>query len=265
MIFNNILLGSDCEWFLQDKNTKEIISAEGIVKGTKDCPFYFDPENDFFATSLDNVLAEGNIPPAKTAYQFYKNLEKLNKYINANIPANLQTLAIPSARLDEKWLATDNAKTFGCQPSINCWTNTKVFVEPTGDNLRSAGLHIHAGYDNPNVEANLLGGKAMDLFLGIPSILIEPDNERRVVGYGAAGNIRHQRHGFEYRSLSSYFASSRKLIQWCFKNTMEAIKFVNEGKSHLIADMGDVIQDIINNNKKQQALEIINQFNIKMA
>ena len=63
----NPLVGSDVEFFLQDRTTGEVVSAEGLVKGTKEEPFFFDPENSFFATSLDNVAYEGNIPPAKTA------------------------------------------------------------------------------------------------------------------------------------------------------------------------------------------------------
>jgi len=28
---------------------------------------------------------------------------------------------------------------FGCDPSLNCWTDEEVRPEPSGDNLRSAG------------------------------------------------------------------------------------------------------------------------------
>lgn len=112
-LVREVQVGSDVEWFLQDKDTKEIVSAEGIIQGTKYEPFKFDDSNHFYSTSLDNVLAEGNIPPAKTATEFYKNINKLIKYINNTIPSSLETACLPSARLNERFLLTDNAKTFG--------------------------------------------------------------------------------------------------------------------------------------------------------
>jgi len=56
-------------------------------------------------------------------------------------------------------------------------------------------FHVHIGYENPNDDTNRELAKAMDLFLGVPSILMEPNNERRAVGYGQAGNYRNQKHG----------------------------------------------------------------------
>lgn len=105
-------VGSDVEFFLRNKETKEIVSAEGIVKGTKYEPFHFD-ENPYYATSLDNVLAEGNIPPCNTPYEFYCAVEKLRKYIDSTISQDLETIALPAARLDEKYLQTENAKLYG--------------------------------------------------------------------------------------------------------------------------------------------------------
>lgn len=258
----NYKVGSDIEWFLQDKESGEIVSAEGIVQGTKYDPYHFDPNEKFFATSLDNVLAEGNIPPAITASEFYKNVEILRNYIDSNLPKNLKTVALPSARLDEKYLQTENAQIFGCDPSYNCWTNEEVHPLPTGDNLRSTGFHIHIGYENPSVDANIALGKAMDLFLGIPSVILEPKNERKAVGYGCAGNFRHQGHGFEYRSLSGYFSTSKDHVEWCFNNAQKAVEFVNDGRIIEIENLGEIIQETINNENKEKAKELIEQFKI---
>ena len=225
-----VSIGSDCEWFLENIITGEIVSAENIIKGTKKDPYRFDPENKYYATSLDCVLSEGNIPPTKTPLEFYLALEKLRNYIDSNLPEELITVAIPSARLKDKYLQTETARTFGCEASFNCWTDEEVKPEATGDNLRSAGLHIHVGYKDSTEETNKEIIKAMELFLGVPSVLLEPKNERRKVGYGQAGNYRHQPYGgVEYRSLSSHFSSGKDLIQWCFRNTEKAIEFVNTG------------------------------------
>jgi len=264
-LINNWLIGSDIEFFVKRRDTAEIITAEGIVKGTKDDPFMFDPNNKFFATSLDCVLMEGNIPPAKTPYEFYRNVNKLIKYMKSTLPENVELVASAAERLNYEHLMSSAAQTFGCQPSLNCWTGEEIHPEPTGDNLRAAGMHIHYGYENPTEETNILIGKAMDLHLGIASVLIEPENERKASGYGCAGNIRFQKHGGEYRSLSGYFASSKNLIEWCFRNARTAINFVNKGKSHLIEDMGEIIQKTINTTDKETAYNICQQFNIKIA
>lgn len=262
VLVDNVTIGGDFEWFLRDKNTKEIISAEGIIKGTKDEPFKFDKGNDFYATSLDNVLAEGNIPPVKNAYEFYKSVQKLINYIESEIGDDLELAPLPAATLDYKWLQTDNSKTFGCASSLNTWTKEEVFPEPKGDNNRAAGTHIHIGYTEPSEEVNFMLGKAMDLFLAVPSILLEPPNSRRSTGYGLAGNIRHTRVGMEFRTLSSHFLSDRKLIQWSFRNTKSAIHFINSDRIREIESMGEDIQNIINNRDEESAIKLIRQFDI---
>ena len=263
-LINNPTIGSDIEFFLQHKETKEFVSAEGLIQGTKYDPYQFDPKNPWFMTSLDNTSAEGNIPPAKTAHEFFKSVEKLRAYINSTIPKDLTTTCIPSVRFNEKYLQTENAKIFGCESSINCWTLEDVKPEPTGDNLRAIGKHIHVGYENPSEESNYNIAKAMDLFLGVPAVLIEPDNERKAVGYGCAGNMRHKSYGMEYRVLSSHFASSKDLIKYSFKNTMKAIKFINSGKMNTISFRGKEIQEIINNNDKKGAIALCKEFKISL-
>ena len=260
----NPKFGDDIEFFLKSKDNGEIVSAEGIIRGTKTDPYHFDDKNKFFATSLDNILAEGNIPPSTDPLEFYNNVNKLIQYINSIVPKELTTAALPSARLDVKYLQTDNAMIFGCDPSLNCWTLQEVRPQPSGDNLRSAGTHIHIGYDNINDDTNVLLARACDLYLGVPAVLKEPANERKQVGYGLAGNFRHQKHGVEYRSLSSHFSSSKDLIEWCFNNANEAIKFVNSGRSEEISSLGDMLQEIINTEDKVTAQFIIEQFNIPM-
>lgn len=263
LLVNEPTFGSDVEFFLENKETHEIVSAEGIVKGTKYEPFHFD-ENKYYATSLDNVLAEGNIPPCNTAHEFYLAVEKLRTYIDSTLPAELKTVALPAARLDQKWLQTENAKLYGCDPSLNCWENDEVRPEPNGDNVRSAGFHIHIGYDNPTMETNILLGQACDLFLGIPAVLIEPANERKQVGYGHAGNMRHQPHGFEYRVLSSHFSSQQSLVEWCFNQAKKVVDFVNEGKSELLVGRGKEIQEIINTENKEKAKALVEEFELEL-
>lgn len=264
-LIESLLVGSDQEFFLQDKNTNEIVSAEGLIKGTKDEPFKFMGEDSFFATSLDNVLYEGNIPPAKTAAEFVEYFNTLRSYMESTIPDTLRTLAKGSARLDHKWLQTDHARTYGCAISHNAWTEEAEFIQPKKrSNLRAAGLHLHAGYKNPDYDTNILYIRAMDLMAGIPSVIMEPFDERKKVGYGKAGNHRHCSYGVEYRSLSSYFASTPELLTWAFNTCHSAAKFINDGRIEEINSRGDEIQSTINKNNKKAAERLIKEFNLQV-
>lgn len=261
----NPSIGSDVEFFLLDKEQGEIVSAEPYIKGTKQEPFRFDPNNTYFAVQLDNVLAEGNIPPATTMVDFVRYLTRLRDWIDSNIPKSLTTLACPAFELEEKYLQTETAKMFGCDPSLNCWTGEIIAPKPKSESrLRSAGFHIHVGYESPSEDRNIKLARAMDLFLGVPSVLLEPKNQRKQVGYGLAGNMRHQPHGVEYRTLSSFFASDKKLMAWVYKNTQTAINSINEGYEGEINKLGKIIQGIINTENKAEAKNLINMFEIAL-
>ena len=105
-IIDNPTIGADIEVFLANKRTREVVSAEGIIKGTKENPYVWDTFNKYFAISLDNVLAEFCIPPARTNNEWYANIQKSLSYINSVIPVELGTMAAPSANLDPKYLRT---------------------------------------------------------------------------------------------------------------------------------------------------------------
>ena len=264
-LINNFLVGSDVEFFLVDKQTGKPVSAEGLVKGSKDEPYFFDESNPYFATSLDNVSYEGNIPPAKTADEFVAYMKKLRDYMDSSVPNTLKTLAKGSVRMDWKYLETEIAQLYGCHPSQNAWSGETELVEANPkSNLRAAGFHIHIGYDKPDYDRNIEIIKAMDSYLGVPAVLLEPADERKKVGYGRAGNHRHTRYGVEYRSLSSYFASSDELIRWCFNQTTKAIDFINNGRIKEIEGLGDEIQFVINNNSKRRAKKLVDQFEIEL-
>jgi hypothetical protein len=264
MFIKNVTIGSDPEVFLRNKKTKEVVTAEGIIKGTKDNPYNFDEEDPFACTSLDCVLAEFNIAPAKTKAEFFRGMEKALNYINNIIPEDLEIAIIPAARLKEKYLKSETAQRFGCSSDLNSWTNTINEVPIPNGNLRSAGLHIAVGYDEPNEYANLMGVKAMDLFLSVPSIIQEPDNERKKL-YGKAGAFRHTIFGFEYRSLSNYILEDQNKLGWAYDQTQSAIDFVNKGLIYLLDDEADIIISAINDKDEEKAKYLIDKFKIKLA
>jgi len=266
-LINNLTIGADIEAFLEN-NTGNIVSAEPYCKGTKHEPFNFDSSNKWYTTSLDNVLFEFTIPPAKYLQSWINDIDVAKKYIKSIIPKDLMLQFIPSAELADSELQTENAKTFGCEPTLDVW---KRDVNPApkskNKNLRSAGFHVHFGYEiydeslKLSIDEQIV--KCADLLLGVPALLIEPPNKRREL-YGKAGECRFKPYGVEYRVLSSYFCSTDTLIAWVYNQSLKVVDFVNSNKIAEVEECKDLILDAINNSNKNSAKNLIDKFEITM-
>ena len=263
-MIRNWKCGADIEVMLRNETTNEIVSAEGYIKGTKQNPFSFDPNNKWFATSLDNVLAEFNIPPANTKEEFYANIQRSLGFINNSIPKDMCIAVLQAHSFDSKFLQTENARLFGCEPDYNAYTgevNPKPFA--SDENLRSAGGHIHLSYEHPDVETNKTLVKFFDLHIGIPSVILEPDNKRKEL-YGKAGCYRNKDYGFEYRTISNFYILNKELTIWAYEAVENAVNFYNEGHK-IDGVLADVIEKTINSNDKETAKELISHFKLKLA
>lgn len=147
-----------------------------------------------------------------------------------------------------------------CDPDFNIYTGD---VNPKPENaatttLRSAGFHVHVGYDQCNVDRSIRLLGYLDAYLGIPSIIIDKDSQRRSL-YGKAGCFRLTDYGCEYRTLSSYFMKDRKHLEWVFRQTVKAIKAYNECKR---IPRGELTQMVINTNNIETAKELCKDFNL---
>ena len=116
-------------------------------------------------------------------------------------------------------------------------------------------FHIHIGYDNPTVPESLRMIKLLDVFLGIPSVIIDPDKERRKL-YGKAGAFRLTKYGFEYRTLSSYMMSKDSILNLICELLMLALEY--DGTT--LAFDKDQIQHIINESDVEEAKKFLNNF-----
>lgn len=268
LLINNPTIGADIEVFLQ-KDNNEVISAEGIIKGTKEFPYNFRESNKFFATSLDNVMAEFCIPPAQTMDEFAGNIEISLKYIDGILPRGIHIKAAPSAFLAPYHLQSEAAKTFGCDPDYNAWLmgvmNPKPVLGQQGyiANLRTAGGHIHIGYESPDYMVSMSLIRAMDIHLGLPAVIEEAPNKRKEL-YGKAGAFRVKPYGTEYRTISNYFLSSPELIKKVYERTMDAINFVNQ-ESPIATEEGDAVQQAINTGNKELAKTMCDYFGVKIV
>lgn len=196
---NNITIGADPELFIVDhSNNDKVVSAVGLIPGEKGKPYKADDMPNGFGMEIDNVLGEFNIPPVDSREGFINNINYMKNYIDMfvkHINPNYGIQCVASRIVDDNQLNSKEAREFGCSVDYNAYTK-KANKKPSAknQNLRSAGFHIHCGYDNPNVETSINLIKTFDIFLGIPSVIIDPDTKRREL-YGKAGAFRLTRYG----------------------------------------------------------------------
>lgn len=253
-----VLLGADPEVFLKNVINGEIVSAEGLIGGTKEQPLAITKKGH--NVQEDNVMAEFCIPPASNQDDFFHSINFMINYLRANTPTELDVAILPSARLDKKYLKSKQALTFGCDPDFNAHTYSINESPDSKSDLRTAGGHIHVGYQSPDEETSVQIIRNMDLYLGLPSIIMDSDSERRKM-YGKAGAFRMKAYGVEYRTLSNFWLKDEEHIKWAYNNTLLAVKDTFNGK-YLDDKLADDVVDAINNNDVASAAEIIGAMNI---
>lgn len=253
MTYKNVRLGADPELFLQDRSN-QYRSAIGIIGGSKDSPRFID--NDGSAVQEDNVAVEFNIPPASTKAEFVGAIGKVMGYLYDYVtPQGFSLCIVPVAHFSESELQHPKALSFGCDPDLNVWTKTVNEVPVLEDHtLRSAGGHIHISWDNPKDSTGERLVKAMDIFVGAPSIQLDGDLLRRKL-YGKAGAFRFKAYGIEYRTLSNFWIKSPDLVGWAYDQTEKAIDYLNSGGR--IYDVHyPIIKDCINNGNEASLLKL---------
>lgn len=242
MLISN--LGADPELFLRHKATGEFISSVGLIGGTKIDP---RPIGGGCAVQEDNVTVEFNTPACASAQAFIDSINYNKKWIAEKCAKlGLDICIQPSAVFSDKELDSDGARTFGCEPDFNAWTDGAQNPRPECDNpnLRSAGGHIHIQLDDPSLDI-LAVVKAMDLFVGCQMLRFDLDKDRRQL-YGKAGAFRVKSYGVEYRTASNAWIETDELIQWAWDQTEKALQFVKDG-GVIDTIHGQLIQDCINN------------------
>jgi len=154
-------------------------------------------------------------------------------------------------------LQTPEAFVFGCEPDFNAWTrkmNPRPFVEDLS--LRSCGGHVHVGTSLDKIGTI----RAMDAFLGVPSIFIDTDVRRRAL-YGKAGAHRPKPYGVEYRTLSNFWLWEKQHKEWVYEQTAKALEFVEDG-NEISRYRGMQIQQAINDGNKDAARKVMNYYGI---
>lgn len=264
-----LIIGSDPEVFLKRKDTKELVSALECIPGSKHHPF----PTKYGSIQPDNILAEFNSEPAHSKQEFIVNhrliLGDLKDVLD---PLDLEWDFIASALAPEHLLWDPRAMQAGCDPDFCVWNCSMVNNKPklvanmkanySATQMRAAGGHLHISFDQAeddlSMEQRFNFVKALDYNLGVASVLIDPDKDRRSL-YGKAGSFRPKfkangdpYDGVEYRTLSNFWLKSDDLMGWVYDQVEEVYQNL-EDYAYRAAKYGKSIQRIINNSLVDEA------------
>lgn len=248
-------IGCDPEIFLVDKHGK-FKSAIGLIGGSKWVPRPIPELGEGHAMLEDNVAVEFNIAPATDHTQFLQSIRNVMATIQQTVGHELQFSDVSAVSFDQQELMHPQALEFGCEPDFNAWTK-EINPRPlaTDMNLRSCGGHVHVGFtglDRIDVV------RAMDVFLGAPSTLLDNDTKRRQL-YGKAGCHRPKPYGVEYRTLSNFWIFKDELVKWVYDQTAKAVEFVAKGNT-IDQESGELVQRCINLGDQDAYTELSKRF-----
>ena len=261
-------IGSDPELFLRDSDGN-LVPSFGLLGGTKDNPI----ATAHGAIQEDNVTAEINSIPAGSLSEFIENhrliIQDLQEILK---PLELKIDISGSALFSDELLSHPLARVAGCEPDFNAWSlSQNLPASYAATNMRAAGGHIHVSFDGAgdNPMTRVAFCKALDLELGLPSVILDPDQERRKM-YGQAGAHRPkflERDGFnglEYRVLSNFWLKSDKLLKFVY----EKVQLVDENLQEL-SEKADSIADelvsVINDGHPKDAIILCDSMGVKYA
>lgn len=254
-------LGADPEVFLCDSAGRHI-SSIGLIGGDKWNPVQCKGLRKGFTLQEDNVSLEFGIPPAASADEFFENINLVMKQglkKTGLLFSNMSAVIFPADQMKHP-----NAFVFGCEPDYNAWTreeNTKPI--PPHEFMRSAGGHVHVETDKDPVVVS----QNMDLYLAVPSVLMDEGGDDRRKMYGKKGAFRPKPYGLEYRVLSNFWtapggseADRKRLCKWVWNATEAALN-----SKLYVQNLEDALEEAINCGNKNVARDLVKEFNLELA
>lgn len=275
MQINNLLIGSDPEAMIIHQESGKMISAVGLIPGTKEEPVSIG--NGCYIQA-DNVNVEWCLPPSDDPVDFTKNLKYCVDYTNKILPQGHRVLLKSSHIFDDDQLLTPEALEFGCDQDYCIYNVDTGSPNPkpaaANPNLRSCGGHIHFGSINliNQQDAIYFLKTHVEPILGIALVALDPDQRRKEL-YGKAGAFRYKPYGIEYRTPSNFWLTTPELIHFVFEliyTRMVGVRPEDLPYRVLFKDMGPefaapaFIQSVINENKVEQAMKIMSVLDIKL-
>lgn len=258
------LIGDDPETMIVDLNGR-LVSAIPVIPGTKHAPH--PVPNGMI--QHDNVNLEFGITPAADENEWVeKNGSVISYCADFLRKSDLRMLVQASADFPDSELTLEEARVFGCDPDFSPYTMSINSVPPgaaTG-NLRTCGGHVHIGNDKiaNDIDSQAEVAKVMDIFLGIPSMLLDkdPTSPRRRELYGQAGAHRPKSYGVEYRAIGNFWISHPKLTRLVYRLVRDGLN-AYEAK-HLTGINQKMIRAVINKNMTDKVDGIMKGFVIPL-
>lgn len=257
--------GADPELMLQSPKG-QLISSIGLVPGTKKRPRKVSGG----AVQHDNVMAEFNVHPADTSEELVQNMYQVLAQLSRMVAPN-RLVVQASANFPDEELQNPKARAFGCDPDFDSWSMSMNQIDGLAafSNFRTAGGHFHIGkrpeiaemLDDPYGKVEVV--KMLDIFLGIPSILLDLDPtapaRRRL--YGKAGAHRPKPYGVEYRALGNFWVRSPALTELVYGLADLAVRLTHEGQSSKVIQAigAKRVVSIINNSNPRLATKAVHQ------
>lgn len=266
-----LAVGTDAECFLLDSKTGNPIPVIGLLGGTKHKPLPVLELGKGFCVQEDNVMAEFNVPPAKTAGEFSENIQKMLNHLHNFAGSKGLVLDISASNQFAKHqLEHRQACEAGCEPDFTVWT--RGINDPIKDNplflggLRTASAHVHVSFLIENKPpANIYDRepvvKMLDLFLSLPSIFFDQDMRRKKL-YGKAGAFRPTNYGIESRVMSNWWITKDISRQWVFNGVRAALNYLSVKGMKGIEAHGEMLQQAINNSDKDMARSLLDHYGL---
>lgn len=229
-----VMLGSDPELLL-NKTVNGITKPFpiiGLIGHGKENPLHID-DSGFRTLQEDNVTLEYTTHPTSTKEEWLKEQSDMYKYaVKTAVKLGLNVCQTNVANaFDLNMLNSEPARTFGCDPTWNAYTDAENPAPPTTGNIRSAGGHVHISYNNPTKEMSLELAKLLDLTYlrhrdGLTGV---HDTHRRAL-YGKAGEIRLKSYGFEWRVPSNIWVHAPSSINKIWRIVEQTFTLYDEGQ-----------------------------------
>ena len=222
-----ILIGCDPEVAVVNEKG-ELVSAHGLIKGTKDNPQLV--KNGM--VQVDGLALEFGIEPAKTETQFVTRINSVMKQLKGMLPKGYEFYTKPSFVFSNEVIDAQppEALELGCDPDYDAYTlgkNPRPKLPMKG--FRSAGGHVHIGWTKTKdcgSDEHMMDCAALsielDYLLGVPSMGWDSDSQRRKL-YGGPGAFRPKSYGMEYRTLSNQWIFSEDTMRFAYRNTIKAV------------------------------------------
>lgn len=272
---HQVTFGSDCEVFLRTVAGAPFPVC-GLLGGTKEKPKQMEGLPPGFFIQEDNVAAEFNIPPTKSAAEFAQYVSFAIGGVKQMLPPSLVLdLENASVEFDKAYIDHIVAtKRFGCEPDLNAWTMcVNPRPTPATPGFRTVSGHIHIGWcgegQEPDMDDQLNLVRLSDVFVHLGRVMMEnPSDKARRKMYGRAGSFRAKPYGVELRTLSNRWAFDYMSAKHLIQNYWGAISALNHG---IKVESGDwpTIQKLINDfngvEDAQVAAEIIKKYEQKCA